>query len=231
MNGYGIELTPPQAQSDARVFIESRMRLELVPMLHGIRLFTAHPGSGLRRFSERGGRQDRPPYWAWPWAGGIALARYFFDRGESVSGKRVLDLGAGSGIVGIAAARAGASAVTAAEIDPAGIVALGLNAAANGVDIAVMSEDLTGGPAPAADVVAVGDLFYDADLSEQVTAYLDRCLAAGITVLVGDPGRAHLPRSRLHLLAEYLVADVGEERGSSATPGMVFQLEPAERRA
>src|SRR5262249_10318086 len=150
------------------------------------------------------------PYWAHLWAGGLALARHILDRPETVAGRRVLDLGAGSGIVGIAAARAGAAQVIAADVDRYALTALGLNAAANPVSIATVWGDATARPPPPVDLVAVGDLFYECDLAARVTAFLDRCTGAGIDVLIGDPGRAFLPRSRLRLLAEYPVSDLGE---------------------
>lgn len=188
-----------------------------------IRLYTAHAGSGLWRLTGRG--DGPPPYWAYRWAGGTVLARYLLDHPEAVRGRRVLDLGAGAGIVGIAAMLCGASAVTAAEIDPNGVAALALNAEANGVRLEAIGADLLDGPVPDADLVAVGDLFYEAVLAERVTGFLDRCRAAGIAVLVGDPGRAPLPRRRLRLLAEYRVADFG---GGGDTASGVFAFEDAE---
>ena len=136
----------------------------------------------------------------------------------------MLDLGAGSGIVGIAAAKAGASQVIAAEIDPYGIAALGLNAAINDVAVTVVAHDLTAGPPPAVDLVAVGDLFYEHDLSKRVTVFLDRCLAAGIEVLIGDPGREFLPRSRLCTLAEYPVPDFGMGVTAAMKQSAVFSF-------
>ncbi|BCH21935.1 hypothetical protein MesoLjLb_17200 [Mesorhizobium sp. L-8-3] len=144
---------------------------------------------------------------------------------EIVAGLSVLDLGAGCGVVGIAAAKAGARQVTAAEIDRNAVVALGLNAMLNEVDIATLPADVMAGPPPPVDLVAVGDLFYDKALARRVTAFLDRCLAAGIGVLVGDPGRVHLPRSRLRLLADYAVPDVGQ--ASAGGSGAVFSFIPA----
>ncbi|RWN53564.1 50S ribosomal protein L11 methyltransferase [Mesorhizobium sp.] len=216
------------------------MRIAPVAALPEIRLYAAHPASGLWRLTRPQGRaaepeeeaneadedgpEPQPPYWAYAWAGGAVLARYILDRPETVAGLRVLDLGAGSGLVGIAAARAGASQVIASEIDRNGVAALGLNAAANGVEITVVGEDITAGPPPPVDVVAAGDLFYRQDLADRVIPFLDRCLAAGINVLIGDPGRAYLPRSRLHLLAEYQVPDVGQ--GTATKPSGVFSFEP-----
>ncbi|TIP40726.1 methyltransferase [Mesorhizobium sp.] len=216
------------------------MRIAAVAALPEIRLYRAHPASGLWRLTRPQGRAAEPeeeaneadedgpepqaPYWAYAWAGGAVLARYILDRPETVAGLRVLDLGAGSGLVGIAAAKAGASEVIASEIDRNGVAALGLNATANGVVIAVVGEDITAGPPPPVDVVAAGDLFYRQDLADRVIPFLDRCLTAGINVLIGDPGRAYLPRSRLRLLAEYQVPDVGQ--GAATKPSGVFSFEP-----
>jgi predicted nicotinamide N-methyase len=120
---------------------------------------------------------------------------------------------------------AGASEVIAADVDRYALAALSLNAAVNGVAFTVVGEDLTDGPPPPVDLVAVGDLFYARDLAERVTAFLDRCLAAGIDVLVGDPRRAYLPYARLRLLAEYAVPDVGDVEGAAINPSAVFVLE------
>ncbi|MBZ9865817.1 50S ribosomal protein L11 methyltransferase [Mesorhizobium sp. CA15] len=213
---------------DPAEFIKANMRLAPVPSVPEVRLYQAHPGSGLRRLLEPEDESDeiaaepQPPYWAYAWAGGTVLARYILDRSSIVAGKRVLDLGAGSGLVGIAAAKAGARAVIAAEIDRNGIVALRLNAQANGVAIQTRDEDLTDGPPPPVDLVLAGDVFYAQDVGQRMMPFLDRCLAAGIDVLVGDPGRAWLPRPRLCLLGEYHVPDVGGNGGSEPRPSAVF---------
>ncbi|WP_246673804.1 50S ribosomal protein L11 methyltransferase [Mesorhizobium sp. B2-7-3] len=204
------------------------MRLASVPALPEIWLYTAHPGSGLRRLVEgddADSQEPQPPYWAYAWAGGAVLARYVLDHPEIVAGRRVLDLGAGSGIVGIAAGKAGAREVMAAEIDRNGVAALALNAAANGVTIAIMGNDITTGPPPAVDLVLAGDVFYGQGVALGMMPFLDRCVAAGIEVLVGDPGRAYLPRSRLRLLAEYKVPDFGEAKDAALKPSAVFRLE------
>lgn len=201
-----------------------------MPSIPQIRLHTAHSATGLWRLAEPNddGSDPPPPYWAFPWAGGLALARHILDHPETVAGRRVLDLGAGSGLVAIAAALAGATAVTAAEIDPFGLAATALNATANGVAIAILAGDLTPGEAPPGiDLVLVGDLFYEPGLAERVTAFLDRCLAAGLSVLVGDPGRSYLPRERLRTLAGYPVPDVGEVEARDARQSAVFAFEAA----
>lgn len=213
---------------DPLEFIRANTHLVPIPSLPEIRLHTAHQATGLWRLAEpdEDGADSPPPYWAFPWAGGMALARYILDRPETVAGRRVLDLGAGSGLVAIAAAIAGAGEVTATEIDRYAVAALGLNAAANGVVVTVVEDDLTAGPPPAVDLVVVGDLFYERALAERVTAFLDRCLAANIEVIIGDPGRAYLPRARLRRLAEYPVPDVGEVESTVRKPSAVFALEP-----
>ena len=152
-----------------------------------------------------------------------------------MAGRTVLDLGAGSGLVGIAAAKANARHVIAAYIDRWAIAAIGLNAAANGVAISTMLGDLTTGLPPGVDVVLVGDLFYAEDLARRLTAFLDRCLESGIDVLVGDPGRASLPRTQLRPLAEYPGPDFGNgncgepKRNAVFNFVKAFRLEPASR--
>ncbi|ESY66706.1 class I SAM-dependent methyltransferase [Mesorhizobium opportunistum] len=222
----GLRLDPAE-------FIKANMRLGPVPALPEIRFYTAHSGSGLRRLvdpenegdTDDDGPEPQPPYWAYAWAGGAVLARYILDNPSTVTGRRVLDLGAGSGIVGIAAAKAGARAVIAAEIDRNGVAAIGLNAAANDVAIGVVGDDVTKGAPPAVDMVLAGDVFYGQDVARRVVPFLDRCRAAGIEVLVGDPGRAYLPRSRLRLVAEYQVPDFGDAKGAATKPSSVFRFE------
>ncbi|PIB91107.1 methyltransferase [Caulobacter sp. FWC2] len=208
--------------TDLEVFILDRLPLEAVPGVPEIRLHRAGPRSGLMRLAEAD-PDFGSPYWARPWGGGLALARHVLDHPEIVVGKRVLDLGAGSGLVAIAAALAGAGAVRAVDIDPYAATATRLNAVANGVVVEVMQSDLTGGDPPEVDLMLVGDLFYDPDLAERVEGFLRRCLAAGIVVLIGDPFRAFLPTERLRVVAEYPVADYGDPDGA-ARAAAVFEF-------
>jgi len=197
------------------------MRLRPVPSVPEISLYTAHPESNLWRLTGKSG-EGPPPYWAYIWAGGAVLARHFLDRPESVRGRRVLDLGAGGGIVGIAAMKAGAASATAAEIDCNGLAAIGLNASANDIVLEITGDDLIRSEPPSGiDLVAVGDLFYAAGLARRVTCFLDRCLDAGAEVLVGDPGRAFLPHARLKPVAAYAVPDFGDG-GSALKQSTVF---------
>lgn len=208
-------------------FIQANMPIAPAPSLPEIQIHSARPTSHLGRLRELdAGEADPPPYWAYHWAGGAALARYILDRPETVRGRRVLDLGAGSGIVGIAAAKSGAREVIAADIDRNAIVALSLNAAVNGVTLRPVAGDITGAAPPPVDLVAAGDLFYDRDLAARVVTFLDHCLAAGIAVLIGDPGRAFLPLARLSRLAEYPVQDFGDGKIAGLTMSGVFALRP-----
>ncbi|MGV2099227.1 class I SAM-dependent methyltransferase [Rhizobium sp. 21-4511-3d] len=196
----------PVTPEDAEAFIIRNLEIRRAPSVPEIRLYAAHSASRLGRLPGGGGE---PPYWAYHWAGGSALARHLLSHPECVRGRDVIDLGCGSGIVAIAAAMGGAR-VTAIDTDAYAIAATRLNAAANGVTLAVLQSDLLDGPPPAADVILAGDLFYNRALAKRSLAFLRRCRDAGIEVLIGDPGRKPLPRAKLKLLASYAVADFGE---------------------
>jgi len=146
-----------------------------------------------------------PPFWAFAWAGGQALARHVLDTPDCVAGKAVLDLGAGSGLVAIAALKAGAASVTAADPDPWAGAAIGLNAGLNGVPVPDLAGDMLDDPDPRFDTILVGDLFYEAPLAGRVLALLDRAMATGADVRIGDPGRSYLPTARLEKLSDHSV--------------------------
>ncbi|PDT33637.1 methyltransferase [Rhizobium sp. M10] len=209
---------------DPAAFILANLPISPVPAIPEILLHTAGPASGLWRLAGRG-ETDPAPYWAYPWAGGAVLARHLLDRPEVVAGRRVVDLGAGSGLVAIAAAKAGAAAVTAVDVDANAIAAIGLNAAVNGVNILVVTADIIEAPPPEeTDILVVGDLFYDPALALRVMAFLRRCQAAGIEVLIGDPERAHLPHGELTRIATHGVADFGAGSAAKAVQAGVFSL-------
>jgi predicted nicotinamide N-methyase len=205
---------------DPKAFIRASLPLASAPVVPEVRMHQAAPSSGLWRLAEADPDGFGSPYWAYPWAGGLALARYILDHPNVVSGRRVLDLGAGGGVVAIAAALAGAQDVIAADNDPYALAALELNAQANGVDVHALLADLTEGPAPAVDLMLAGDVFYEQGLAERMGAFLGRCQGAGLEVLIGDPGRAFLPE-RLVVMAEYPTPDFGE-----IGRGRVFRLPP-----
>lgn len=213
---------------DPQSFIRENLPLTPVPAIPEIRLHTAHPGSRLGRLLDRDD-DPAPPYWAYPWSGGAVLARYVLDHPATVRGRRILDLGAGGGIVAIAAALAGAAVVTAAEVDGYGIAALERNAAANGVTVTALHADLLKGPVPDVDLVLAGDLFYERELAERAAAFFERCVAEEVEVLVGDPGRADLPRERLIEIAAYRVPEVGATRGAATTPAAVYRFRGSRR--
>ena len=199
-------------------FIIENLPVSPVAGVPEVRLHQAGPKSGLRRLGEADPAFGAP-YWSRPWGGGLALARHILDRPETVAGRRVLDLGTGSGLVAIAAALAGGRA-TAVDIDPYAVEAARLNGPLNGISLQVEQADPLDGPAPEADVVLVGDLFYEAALAGRVLPFLARCRTAGAEVLVGDPWRRTLPTARLVRVAEYEVGDFGGGMG----PAAVFRL-------
>lgn len=155
------------------------------------------------RMEAEAGEVLGPPFWASAWAGGQALARYILDHPEVAAGRRVLDLGAGSGLAGIAAAMTGAVAVTANDIDPYALAAITLNARANRASVAGVDDDLLDGDGGDADLVLAGDVFYSKAMAERMMPFLERITARGARVLVGDPGRAFLPHDRLRVIASY----------------------------
>jgi predicted nicotinamide N-methyase len=164
-----------------------------------------------------------PPFWAFAWAGGQAVARYVLDHPEVVRNSRVLDLAAGGGVVAIAAALAGAAEVTATEIDPAALDALALNAKANGVTVTARLGDVLDDPSVDADVVTAGDVFYHRDLSTRVMAFLRRAADRGAVVLAGDPGRAYAPEG-LTAVARYDIPTTYDLESAETKLSTVWQL-------
>ncbi|GLW27728.1 50S ribosomal protein L11 methyltransferase [Actinoplanes regularis] len=157
------------------------------------------------------------PFWTNAWVGGQALTRFVLDHPHLVSGRRVLDVASGCGVVGIAAAKAGAAVVTANDIDPYALAATAMNADVNGVTLRTAEGDLLDGSGGDAEVVLVGDAFYDSDLAERMHAFLRRAAARGARILVGDPNRGHLPDRWLVTLARYRISGLGAAEDSGIT--------------
>jgi predicted nicotinamide N-methyase len=206
-------------------FVRANTVVAAAPLVPEIRLHLASEITPLWHATEATLEQAQlpPPYWAFAWAGGQALARHLLDHPELVHGRAVLDFGAGSGLVAIAAAKAGAR-VTAAEIDPFAAAAIALNAALNGVEIAIERTDVIGRePAPWQTVLA-GDMCYERPLAERLTQWLRLIAGRGITVLLGDPGRAYLPREELDAVGRYTVPTTLELEDRTSREGVVWRL-------
>ncbi|MGH3318779.1 MAG: class I SAM-dependent methyltransferase [Streptosporangiaceae bacterium] len=185
-------------------FVGDHTRIAAPPYVPEVRLHLAEEAFELWETTEEElGRTLPPPFWAFAWVGGQALARYVLDHPDLVHGRRVLDLASGCGLVAIAAAKAGAAHVTATEIDRLAVAAIALNAENNGVAVAAALEDVLDKDPADAGVVLAGDVFYEKPTTRRMLSFLERAYAGGASVLVGDPGRAHLPRPRLEALATY----------------------------
>lgn len=196
---------PPRArQADA-------LWMTAVPLVPEIHLFLAEDPMLLwaRLEAERDVSTLPAPFWASAWTGGQALARYVLDHPEVVAGRRVLDLASGSGLVAIAAALAGAASVLANDIDGYAIAAIAANANANGVDVACEPADLTGGDGGDAEVILAGDVLYGPEIAGAVLPFVDRAVARGATVLLGDPGRGYAPEGMLRTLVTYHLPTMG----------------------
>ena len=176
--------------------------LQPTPMVPEVSLYCAENAYDVWSLTDNGDESAPMPFWSFPWAGGQALARYVIDHPDVVAGRRVLDLAAGSGLVAIAAALAGAADVTANDIDPYAAAAQELNAKANGVQIRVVMDDLLDTETDA-EVVLAGDVCYERELSDRMLAFLVRARSRGAAVLMGDPGRTYLPRERLAEVASF----------------------------
>lgn len=189
---------------DCRAFIRANTKLSQVPLVPCIKLYLADEGTELWQKIEAEMEQGLgpPPFWAFAWAGGQALAHYISDHPELVAGKKILDLAAGSGLVAIAAALAGASHVEANDVDCFAEAAIALNAIENAVIIKTRLGDLVGSDEPW-DVILAGDVSYQNDMAARMTGWLEARAKAGTRVLIGDPGRAFLPREKLRALASY----------------------------
>jgi predicted nicotinamide N-methyase len=209
-----------------RAFVRAHTALRRTPLLPEIALWLADDVVPLWEAAEQvlGGNDTDPPFWAFAWAGGQAVARYVLDHPVEVAGRTVLDLASGGGVCAVAAALAGASRVEAADIGPfAGAVAE-LNAESNGVRIAVTSRDLLREPPPEVDVVLAGDVFYERRMAARMIDWLATAHRQGSRVLLGDPGRAYLPGDGLVRLAAYDVPTPTELESEPVRRTGVFGL-------
>ena len=218
-------MRPPD---DPAGFIRANTRLLPVPYAPEIRLHVADEATVLWQKTEE--ELDAiglpPPFWAFAWAGGQALARYVLDNPALLDDATVVDFASGSGLVAIAAARAGARRVLASDLDPFAMAAIRLNAAANDVAgrVEPISDDILG-TVPQAGLVLAADVFYERDLAAAVTDWLFGLHARGVTVLIGDPGRTYLPRTRLTCLASYEVPVSRDLEDAEIKRSHVWRLE------
>jgi len=216
-------------QPPAEEIIRGSTTLSPVVLVPEIRLYQAsEPMSVWQHTEQATGRTGLdPPFWAFAWAGGQALARYLLDHPGAVTGRHVIDVASGSGLVAIAAVLAGAAGVTAYDIDPLAATAITANAEANGVAIpAVCTDVLSGLPPDGTDLVLVADAFYERDLAAQVLRFAERSQARGAAVMAGDFGRAYLPRARLVPLASYDVPGLGALEDADVKRTTVWTLRP-----
>ena len=195
---------------------EVRLHLadEVLPLWHAVQLETDDPDAAV-------------PYWAFAWAGGLAIGRYLREHPEAVAGRRVLDVASGSGLCAIASLQAGAAEATGADIDPFAAAAIEVNARANRRRVAVVRRDVLDEEPPDVDIILAGDCWYDARLAGRVLAWLHRARDRGIDVLVGDPGRRYLPHDALVELASYEVRTTTELEDLERKVGRVFGLRAA----
>jgi predicted nicotinamide N-methyase len=208
-------------------FVQAHTVLRPVPHAPELALHVADEVTPIWKLTEEalGEIGLAPPFWAFAWAGGQALARYVLDHPEAVRGRTVLDFATGSGLAAIAAAKAGAAMVTGCDIDPFCAGAVALNAEANGVTIRFTAEDLLDAPPPAVDVILAGDVCYEKPMAERVLAWLHAARAQGALVLIGDPNRSYFPRSELVQLAEYSVPTTRELEDQEIKRSGVWTLE------
>ena len=211
---------------DPTAFILANTHLQPVPHAPEISLWLADEVTPIWRLTEGelGEMGLPPPFWAFAWAGGQGLARWLLDNPAEVAGKRVLDLAAGSGLVGIAAMQAGAASTLCADIDPFCAAAVALNAGANGVVLAFTDADLLDDAPPEVDVICAGDVFYEQPMAGRVLAWLNEAASRGTRVLVGDPLRTYFPKQGFDLLAEYAVPTTRELEDDAVKRTRVWTL-------
>lgn len=216
------------ASADPAGFIRRNTALHEPPLVPEVKLHLATEIVPIWQMTEEELEKSGlpPPFWAFAWAGGQALSRYILDNPDIVRGKNVLDFGAGSGLIGIAAAKAGAKTVLSADIDNFAVEAIKINTASNGVKVEATAEDLVGVENRGWDVVLVGDMCYERPLAERIEAWLRRLAAEDVTVLIGDPGRTYLPKTGLEKLISYAVMTTRELEDTDVRNTSVWRVLP-----
>jgi len=212
-----------------RGFVLRHTQLRPVPGLEEVRLHLADEVLSLWRAVQvdTGDPDAALPYWAFAWAGGLAIGRYLREHQGAAAGRRVFDLASGSGLCAIVAMQAGAAEATGADVDGFAVAAIGLNARANGRRVSVVRRDVLDEEPPDVDLILAGDCWYDARLAERVLPWLQRARGRGIDVLVGDPGRRYLPTDDLVELASYEVRTTTELEDLELKQSRVYGLWPA----
>ena len=208
-------------------FVRRHTRLQDVLEIPGLRLHLADDVTTVwHRTGAFLGLTDPPlPYWAFAWSGGLGIARHLMEHPEDVAGRVVVDVGSGSGLCAIVAARLGAGSVLAIDVDPFAAAAVELNARANRVRVGFSGRDVLDEPPPACDVLLAGDVSYEGPMAERMTAWLRAAAANGTRVFVGDPGRAYLPDG-LERIATYRVRTSREIEESDSTDASVYTFPP-----
>jgi predicted nicotinamide N-methyase len=202
-------LRPVPGLEEVRLHLADRV----LPLWHAVQVETGDPDAAL-------------PYWAFAWAGGLAIGRYLREHPEAVAGRRVLDLASGSGLCAIAAMHAGASTASGADIDAFAATAIELNARANGRRVSAVRRDVLDENPPDVDIILAGDCWYDERLAQRVLQWLYRARALGIDVLTGDPGHRYLPDDEMVELAAYDVRTTTELEDRDRTGSRVYALRP-----
>lgn len=217
-----------RTESSRRDFILSNTAILSPPLVPEVLLHIATEAVPLWQKTEEelGEIGLPPPFWAFAWAGGQALSRYILDHPETVRGQHIIDLASGSGLVAIAAMRAGAANALAADIDEFSATAIALNATLNDVSLSITTEDLLCAATPDCDAILVGDLFYEQSLAARLLDWLVTAQRRGTKILIGDPGRTYLPKDRLTQLATYSVPVTRDLEDAEIKQGAVWTLVP-----
>ena len=212
--------------SDPVAFIRANTQLHEPPLIPEVKLWLASEIVPIWQMTEEELQENGlpPPFWAFAWAGGQALSRYILDHPEVVRGKRVLDFGSGSGLIGIAAMKAGAASVLAADIDPFAAAAIRLNAEVNNVSLLETVDNLVGSANQGWDVILIGDMCYERPLAESIEIWVRGLVAEGTEAFIGDPGRTYLPKSGLEKIISYAVMTTRELEDTDVRNTSVWKI-------